>query len=270
MFFLEYFNGHTTDAAHQYQTRINSLSDLTEKLAEQNDIELTQSSNDSSNNEQTLLTSPIANGERKRRSIFNSVAENTRSSSNSLSKAPVYAKIIKSKSDLSCHRGRCSPIRILRLATSKPNNGGMSTIERLRLSGSPLRLLSSSPTYARTTSFLKSTGDSPSHLLSNPLETDLFPTSSPMRTSKLNVPSWKLNPRKLDSLKARRNSRQTDDEEMEDDDAQHLHSNTQETSQLTMTTAMNRLRHASESDLNKEHVQGKKSTKLSSFFQTEV
>lgn len=146
----------------------------------------------------------------------------------------------------------------------------MSTIERLRLSGSPLRLLSSSPTYARTTSFLKSNGDSPSHLLSNPLETDLFPTSSPMKTSKLNVTSWKLNPRKLDSLKARRNSRQTDDEEMDDDDAQHLHSNNQETSQLTTTTAMNRLRHASESDLNKEHAHGKKSSKLSSFFQTEV
>ena len=148
----------------------------------------------------------------------------------------------------------------------------MSTIERLRLSGSPLRLLSSSPTYARTTSFLKSNGDSPSHLLSNPLETDLFPTSSPMKTSKLNVTSWKLNPRKLDSLKARRNSRQTDDEEMDegDDDAQHLHSNNQETSQLTTTTAMNRLRHASESDLNKEHAQGRKASKLSSFFQTEV
>ena len=98
---LEYFNGHTTDAAHQYQVRINSLSDLREKLAEQNDIELTQSSNDSSNNEQTLLTSPVANGERKRRSIFNAVTESTqniRSSTNSLTKAPVYAKIIKSES----------------------------------------------------------------------------------------------------------------------------------------------------------------------------
>lgn len=97
---LEYFNGHTTDAAHQYQVRINSLSDLREKLAEQNDTELTHSSNDSSNNEQTLLTSPIANGERKRRSIFNAVTEssqNIRSSTNSLTKAPVYAKIIKSK-----------------------------------------------------------------------------------------------------------------------------------------------------------------------------
>jgi hypothetical protein len=73
------------------------LSNLTEKLAEQNDIELTQSSNDSSNNEQTLLTSPVINDERKR-SLFNGdSSHNIRTSTTSLQKAPVYAKVIKSK-----------------------------------------------------------------------------------------------------------------------------------------------------------------------------
>jgi hypothetical protein len=94
---IEYFNGHNDDNSNNYQIRINSLSNLTEKLAEQNDIELTQSSNDSSNNEQTLLTSPITNGERKR-SLFNGgSAHSIRTSTSSLQKAPVYAKVIKSK-----------------------------------------------------------------------------------------------------------------------------------------------------------------------------
>ena len=132
----------------------------------------------------------------------------------------------------------------------------MSTIERLRLSGSPLRLLSSSPTYARTTSFFKGNSNH---------ENDLIQTSSPVKNSKINPTSWKLNPRKLDSLKARRNSRQTDDD---DDDNNNTTNN--ETSQLTMKTTINRLRHASDSDLTRENINGKKSTKLSSFFQTEV
>jgi len=126
----------------------------------------------------------------------------------------------------------------------------MSTIERLRLSGSPLRLLSSSPTYARTTSFLKGNSNH---------ENDILQTSLSNKTNKTNSISWKLNPRKLDSLKARRHSRQTDD----DDDDNETNN---ETSQLTI----NRIRHASESDLTKGHINGKKSTKLSSFFQTEV
>jgi hypothetical protein len=125
----------------------------------------------------------------------------------------------------------------------------MSTIERLRLSGSPLRLLSSSPTYARTTSFLKGNTNH---------ENDVMQTSS-TKNNKVNTTSWKLNPRKLDSLKVRRNSRQTDDDD-DDNDTNN------ETSQLTI----NRLRHASDSDLTKERINGKKSTKLSSFFQTEV
>jgi hypothetical protein len=147
-------------------------------------------------------------------------------------------------------------------ASSKSTNGGLSTIERLRLSGSPLRLLSSSPTYVRTTSFLKPT----TNLLPKQMEDDVFQTStSSSKSNKLNGTSWKLNPRKLDSLKARRNSRQTDD----DDDDDNNNNNT-ETSQLTMTTTLNRLRHASDSDLTREHMNGKKATKLSSFFQTEV
>ncbi len=94
---LEYFNDHNDENSNTYQVRINSLSNLTEKLAEQNDIELTHSSNDSSNNEQTLLTSPISNGERKR-SLFNGGSTHSiRTSTSSLQKAPVYAKIIKSK-----------------------------------------------------------------------------------------------------------------------------------------------------------------------------
>jgi len=127
------------------------------------------------------------------------------------------------------------------LASTKTTNGGMSTIERLRLSGSPLRLLSSSPTYTRTTSFFKATN---SNKEQDPMKISTTSTKS-------NSTSWKLNPRKLDSLKVRRNSQKIDD----DDEPT-------ETSQLTI----NRLRHASESDLTDE----KRSKKLSSFFQTEV
>jgi hypothetical protein len=95
---IEYFNGHKDDPANNYQICINSLSNLTEKLAEQNDIELTHSSNDSSNNEQALLTSPIPNGERKRSLLnMNGSTPSVRASSSSLQKAPVYAKVIKSK-----------------------------------------------------------------------------------------------------------------------------------------------------------------------------
>jgi hypothetical protein len=93
--FIEYFNGHKDD---NYPICINSLSNLTEKLAEQNDIELTHSSNDSSNNEQTLLTSPISNGEHKRSLLNgNDSIQSVRASTSSLQKAPVYAKVIKSK-----------------------------------------------------------------------------------------------------------------------------------------------------------------------------
>ncbi|CAF3422615.1 unnamed protein product [Rotaria socialis] len=111
--------------------------------SEQNDIELTQSSNDSSNNEQTLLTSPISNGESKR-SLFNGGSTHT-------------------------------------LSKPSNNSSGLSTIERLRLSGSPLRLLSSSSTYARTTSFLKSNMNN---------DHNMFQTSS-VKHSKRNAPSWK-------------------------------------------------------------------------------
>lgn len=93
---IEYFNGHQEENTAHYQVRINSLSNFTEKLAEQNDMEITHSSNDSSNNEQTLLTSPISNGDRKR-SLFNiGSAQSIRASNSSLQKAPVYAKVVKS------------------------------------------------------------------------------------------------------------------------------------------------------------------------------
>ncbi|CAF3290402.1 unnamed protein product [Rotaria socialis] len=235
----KYFNGHKDENIANYQIGIKTLSNLTEKLAEQNDMEITHSSNDSSNNEQTLLTSPISHSERKR-SLFNGGSTHSILASNSsLQKAPVYAKIIKTPS-------------------KPPNSSGMSTIERLRLSGSPLRLLSSSPTYARTTSFLKSNLNHDNNQMSQS-------SSSSIKHSKINPTSWKINPRKLDSLKARRNSRHTDD----DDDDNHV--NNTETSQLTTTaTTINRYRHASDSDLTKEHTNGKKATKLSSFFQTEV
>ncbi|CAF1436676.1 unnamed protein product, partial [Adineta ricciae] len=243
----KYFNGHDDKHSNTYQICVNSLSNLAEKLVDQNDIELTHSSNDSSNNEQTLLTSPVSNGERKR-SLFNGGSSlSIRASNSSLQKAPVYAKIIKT--------------------SSKNSTGGMSTIERLRLSGSPLRLLSSSPTYARTTSFFKGNAnqDNDKHSTLASLPSSSTPTS---KISKINPTSWKINPRKLDSLKVRRNSRYTDDD---DDDNYNTNQTNNETSQLTMkTTMINRLRHASESDLTKEHVNGKKSTKLSSFFQTEV
>ena len=98
--FLEYFNGHDDNHSNAYQICVNSLSNLAEKLVDQNDIELTHSSNDSSNNEQTLLTSPVSNGERKR-SLFNGGSSlSIRASNSSLQKAPVYAKIIKSNHHL--------------------------------------------------------------------------------------------------------------------------------------------------------------------------
>ena len=176
---------------------------------------------------------------------MNGSTQSVRASSSSLQKAPVYAKVIKSKLNqlFDCVNFEFS----FDLASSKATNGGMSTIERLRLSGSPLRLLSSSPTYARTTSFFKG---------SDPMQT----SSTSSKSNKINPTSWKINPRKLDSLKARRHSRQTDDDDDDDNDTNN------ETSQLTI----NRLRHSSESDLTKGHLNGKKSTKLSSFFQTEV
>ncbi|UJR27505.1 hypothetical protein I4U23_008789 [Adineta vaga] len=247
----KYFNGHDDNHSNNYQIRINSLSNLAEKLVEQNDIELTHSSNDSSNNEQTLLTSPISNGERKR-SLFNGGSSHSvRASNSSLQKAPVYAKVIKT--------------------TSKVSNSGMSTIERLRLSGSPLRLLSSSPTYMRTTSFFKGNSNHENDKYQIPSTSSTTTTTTASKISKINPTSWKLNPRKLDSLKIRRNSRYTDDDDDDDNNNTNTNQTNNETSQLTMkTTIINRLRHASESDLTKEHVNGKKITKLSSFFQTEV
>lgn len=208
------------------------MTNLTENLIEENDIELTHSSNDSSNNEQALLTSPINNGEQKRSLLNGGSAHSIRTSTSSLHKAPVYAKVIKT--------------------STKPTHSGLSTIERLRLTSSPLRLLSSSPTYMRTTSFLK---PNTNH------ENNTFQTTTSTKSTKTSTTSWKLNPRKLDSLKARRNSRHTDDDDGEDDNTHN------ETSQLTI---INRFRHASDSDLTEKHINGKKATKLSSFFQTEV
>lgn len=161
----------------------------------------------------------------------------------------------------------------------------MSTIERLRLSGSPLRLLtsssssSSSPCYTRTTSFLKATTASESstrHPLSTTPEHELLPTTTSNnnnKSGKITPTSWKLNPRKLDSLKVRRHSRHADGDDDNDhmsDDEQHSHRSNNDQSQLTTSTALQRLRHASESDLTHENQQGKKTKKLSSFFQTEV
>lgn len=80
---IEYFNGHKEENINNFPTSIKTLSSLTEKFNEQNDMELTHSSNDSSHNEKTLLTSPVSN--------------NMGASTSSLQKAPVYAKIVKSK-----------------------------------------------------------------------------------------------------------------------------------------------------------------------------
>ncbi|CAF5178976.1 unnamed protein product, partial [Rotaria magnacalcarata] len=93
----KYFNGHKDENIANYQIGIKTLSNLTEKLAEQNDMEITHSSNDSSNNEQTLLTSPILHSERKRSFLNGGSTHSILASNSSLQKAPVYAKIIKSK-----------------------------------------------------------------------------------------------------------------------------------------------------------------------------
>lgn len=153
----------------------------------------------------------------------------------------------------------------------------MSTIERLKLSGSPLRLLTSttSPNYSRTTSFLKSTVDSSTAVQSSQGEYESFRTSSPIKGNKVNGTTWKLNPRKLDSLKVRRNSRHNDDEDEDDDNngqqALDTYNCIQEINikvdSPTSSKGKHRPRHSSDSDLSKEHNDEKK---LSSFFQTEV
>ncbi|CAF2153204.1 unnamed protein product [Rotaria magnacalcarata] len=210
----KYFNDRKADNSNTYQIDLNCLSNLTEKLAEQNDIELTQSSNDSSNNEQTLLTCPISNGERKR-SLFNGGSTHSiRTSTSSLHKAAVYTKFIK-------------------------RNSGLSTIKRLHLSGSPFRLLSSSSTYARTTSFLKSN-------MNNDHNVSIIIIIRKAQQKECIIMEMKS--KKLDSLKARCNSRHTDDDD---------NNNNEKKSRLTMTTRTNRFRHVRDSDLTSEHTQVK-------------
>jgi hypothetical protein len=57
--------------------------------------------------------------------------------------------------------------------------------------------------------------DSPTHLFSNALKSDLMSSSTSI---KVNNTSWKITLRKLDSLKVRRNSRQIDDDSDCDDE----------------------------------------------------
>ncbi|CAF3291174.1 unnamed protein product [Rotaria sp. Silwood2] len=91
-----------------YQIRLNSLSDLTE-----NDPDLTESSNTSSNNDRILLTSSRTNRDHKYSGLINH--NNISTSITSLPKVPIYARIVK---------------------TPKITNMAVNTIECNRLSSS--------------------------------------------------------------------------------------------------------------------------------------
>ncbi|CAF1551698.1 unnamed protein product, partial [Rotaria sordida] len=80
----------------------------------------------------------------------------------------------------------------------------------------------------KLSSFLKS---NPNH------ENNSFQSSSSssIKHNKMNPITWKLNPRKLDSLKARRNSRHTDDD---DDNNNNNNTNNNETRTTTITTTI--------------------------------
>ncbi|CAF3680784.1 unnamed protein product [Rotaria sp. Silwood1] len=84
----QYFNIHKSDNEINYQIRLNSLSDLTE-----NELNLTESSNTSSNNDQILLTFSITNQDHKYLRTINH--NNISRSVTSLPKLPIYARIVK-------------------------------------------------------------------------------------------------------------------------------------------------------------------------------
>ncbi|CAF3487208.1 unnamed protein product, partial [Adineta steineri] len=113
----KYFNIRNSDSQVNYHIRMNTLSDLTENFTEQNDIDLTESSNVSSDLDQTLLNSSTKTSDNKC-SVFFNYNNNMPTSTISLSDTPMYARIVK---------------------TPKLIVNSMSTIERLRLSN-PLAL----------------------------------------------------------------------------------------------------------------------------------
>ncbi|CAF1424253.1 unnamed protein product [Adineta steineri] len=73
---------------------MNTLSDLTENFTEQNDIDLTESSNVSSDLDQTLLNSSPKTSDNKC-SVFFNYNNNMPTSTISLSDTPMYARIVK-------------------------------------------------------------------------------------------------------------------------------------------------------------------------------
>jgi len=74
---------------------MNTLSDLTEDFTEQNDSDLTESSNVSSDSDQILLKPLITTRDYRHSFLFNH--NNIPTSTLSLSETPIYARIVKSK-----------------------------------------------------------------------------------------------------------------------------------------------------------------------------
>ncbi|UJR21665.1 hypothetical protein I4U23_024742 [Adineta vaga] len=106
----QYFNIHNSDSQINYRIRMNTLSDLTENLIESNDIDLTDSSNMSSENDQVLSKPLISTRDDKHSFPHNHL--NMVTSTISLSDVPVYARIVR---------------------TPKTINNGINTVEHLRM-----------------------------------------------------------------------------------------------------------------------------------------
>ncbi|CAF1293939.1 unnamed protein product, partial [Didymodactylos carnosus] len=264
-----------------YNVKINSLSSLTEKLAEQNDIELTQSSNDSNTEEQGHEVDEDEN-----KTILSLKHEQER---------PLYAKVKKTKN---------SNIKNANLLSSD-NRFRLTSTTLIPSSNKSVNLSPSSHIlphnhYVRTTSILKplpstystfidiapsvllngidssdissNNGTLPSELKStlsyikqqsgtNGSTTSLFHNANSTTNGD---GGWRINPRNLDSLKAKRNSRTIGCNEGEDVEENN---NIDETSRLTLMST--RLRHSSEGNIPLVTSDNNR-IKLSSFFQTEV
>ncbi|CAF0721029.1 unnamed protein product [Adineta ricciae] len=89
----QYFNIHNSDSQINYRIRMNTLSDLTENFLEQNDMNLTDSSHFSSDNDhvQSKPLISIRNGKH----VFAFHHHHMPTSAMSLSEVPVYARIVR-------------------------------------------------------------------------------------------------------------------------------------------------------------------------------
>ncbi|CAM4917237.1 unnamed protein product [Rotaria socialis] len=107
---INYFNAQNADNQISYQVRLNSLSNLTENFAEENYLNLTESSDVSNNNnDRILLSSSNANRDHEYSCLINHNGMCT--SVSSLPKAAIYARIVKTHKltntgldNIECHR----------------------------------------------------------------------------------------------------------------------------------------------------------------------